>query len=207
MADPSSCSAAPRRTPRRRARGVTAFLVEKSTPGVRVSKTEDKMGLRASDTAEIVFEECRIPAAQRLGEEGQGFKVAMSALDNGRIGVASQALGIAEGAFAEAVQYAKTRKQFGQPIAEFQAIQFMIADMDTSIEAARGLIRHAAHRKDTASRTPRRRRWRSSSPPPWRATSARRRLQIRRRLRLHQGVSGRAPRRDQRITEIYEGTR
>lgn len=129
-------------------KGVTAFLVESGTPGLRVSKTEDKMGLRASDTAEIVLEGCRVPAAQRLGAEGEGFKVAMSALDNGRIGVAAQALGIAEGACDEAVKYAKTRQQFGQPIAEFQAIQFHIADMSTQIEAARALIRRAAWMKD-----------------------------------------------------------
>lgn len=136
-------------TPEAPHKGVTAFLVESGTPGLRVSKTEDKMGLRASDTAEIVLEGCRVPADQRLGAEGEGFKVAMSALDNGRIGVAAQALGIAEGACDEAVKYAKTRQQFGQPIAEFQAIQFHIADMSTQIEAARALIRRAAWMKDS----------------------------------------------------------
>jgi len=129
-------------------RGVTAFLVERTTPGVAPGKCEHKMGLRASDTSELVFDNCVIGPGQRLGDEGEGFKIAMMSLDNGRIGVGAQALGIAQGAMEEAVSYAKTRQQFGQPLANFQAIQFMIADMKTQIEAARVLVRYAAWRKD-----------------------------------------------------------
>jgi butyryl-CoA dehydrogenase len=129
-------------------RGITAFLVEKGTPGFIVAKTEEKLGLHASDTAEIVFEECRVPAANRLGEEGQGFKIALSALDGGRIGIASQALGIAEGAFERALAYARERKTFGVPIGEHQMVQWMLADMATSIEGARLLVLRAASLKD-----------------------------------------------------------
>ncbi len=187
-------------------RGVTAFLVEKGTPGFRVSKTEDKMGLRASDTAEVVFEDCVIPATQRLGPEGQGFKVAMSALDNGRIGVASQALGIAEGAFAEAVSYAKTRRQFGQALTDFQAIQFMLAEMDTKIEAARALIRNAAFLKDSGKPYTKE----ASMAKLFASTIAREVCSN--ALQIHGGYgyikeyAVERYYRDQRITEIYEGT-
>ena len=129
-------------------RGVTAFLVERETPGIKVGKLEDKMGIRASDTAEIHFENCRIPVSARLGDEGQGFKIAMMSLDNGRIGVGAQAVGIAQGSLEEALRYADEREQFGKAINQFQAIQFMIADMETQIQAARGLVRHAAWLKD-----------------------------------------------------------
>jgi alkylation response protein AidB-like acyl-CoA dehydrogenase len=129
-------------------RGITAFLVEKGTPGFIVAKTEEKLGLHASDTAEIVFEDCRVPAANRLGEEGQGFKIALSALDGGRIGIAAQALGIAQGAFDRALAYARERKAFGVPIGEHQMVQWMLADMATSIEGARLLVLRAATLKD-----------------------------------------------------------
>jgi alkylation response protein AidB-like acyl-CoA dehydrogenase len=116
-----------------------------------VVKTEDKLGIRASDTAELLFEGCRIPAAQRLGEEGQGFKIAMAALDGGRIGIAAQALGIAAGAYELSVAYARERKSFGQPIGQHQMVQWMLADMATSIEAARMLTWRAAWLKDTGA--------------------------------------------------------
>ncbi len=128
--------------------GISAFLVERGTPGFLVPKVEDKLGIRASDTAEFVFEECRVPAANRLGAEGMGFKIAMSALDGGRVGIATQALGIAAGAFELSVAYAKERKSFGVPIAEHQMVQWMLADMATAIEAARLLIWRAAALKD-----------------------------------------------------------
>jgi butyryl-CoA dehydrogenase len=121
--------------------GISAFLVQKGTTGFVVAKTEDKLGLRASDTAEFVFEECRVPAANRLGDEGLGFKVALSALDGGRIGIAAQALGIAEGAYTRAVAYARERKAFGVPIGRHQMVQWMLADMATAIEGARLLVR------------------------------------------------------------------
>jgi butyryl-CoA dehydrogenase len=129
-------------------RGISAFLVEKGTPGFLVPKTEDKLGLRASDTAEVVFEDCRVPAANRLGEEGQGFRIALSALDSGRIGIAAQAVGIAEGAWARAVAYARERRAFGVPIGQHQMVQWMLADMTTAIEGARLLMLRAAALKD-----------------------------------------------------------
>jgi butyryl-CoA dehydrogenase len=133
----------------RRHRGITAFLVEKSTPGFTVVKTEDKLGIRASDTAELLFEGCRVPAANRLGEEGQGFKIAMATLDAGRIGIAAQALGIAAAATLASVEYARERKSFGVPIGQHQMVQWMVADMATALEAARLLTWHAAWLKDS----------------------------------------------------------
>ena len=133
------------------ARGVTAFLVEPSFPGFRVSRYEDKMGLRSSRSAEIIFSDCRVPMANRLGEEGLGLKIALEALDGGRVGIAAQALGIAQGALEAAVNYAKQRRAFGKSISEFQAIQFMLADMQTEIEAARGLVWQAASMRDAGA--------------------------------------------------------
>ena len=134
-------------------RGTTALLVEKGTPGFSVGKEENKLGIRATDTSELVFEDCRVPVANRLGEEGQGFKIAMTDLDAGRISVAAQALGIAEAAYEAALEYAKARVQFGQPIAKFQGIQWMLADMATRIEASRLLVYNAALAKDRAKET------------------------------------------------------
>ena len=129
-------------------RGISAFVIEKGTPGFSVSKTEDKLGIRASDTAELVFEECRVPAANRLGEEGQGFRIALTAIDGGRIGIAAQAVGIAAGAYERAVAYARERKAFGVAIGEHQMVQWMLADMATAIEGGRLLCLQAATRKD-----------------------------------------------------------
>ncbi|PNU20189.1 acyl-CoA dehydrogenase [Geothermobacter hydrogeniphilus] len=126
--------------------GISAFIVEKDTPGFTFGKKESKLGIRSSPTRELVFDNCRIPLANLLGEEGSGFKVAMKTLDGGRIGIASQALGIAQGAYEEALNYARERKQFDQPIAGFQAIQFKLADMATEIEAARLLVYQAAYK-------------------------------------------------------------
>jgi butyryl-CoA dehydrogenase len=134
-------------------RGISALLVEKGTPGFSVGKEENKLGIRASNTCELVFEDCRVPVANRLGDEGQGFKIAMSNLDAGRISVAAQALGIAEAAYEAALEYAKVREQFGRPIAKFQGIQWMLADMATRIEASRLLIYNAALAKDRAEET------------------------------------------------------
>ncbi len=133
------------------ARGVTAFLVEPTFPGFRVSRYEDKMGLRSSRSAEIIFAECEVPVENRLGDEGQGLRIALEALDGGRVGIAAQAVGIAQGAFEEAVRYAKQRRAFGKTISEFQAIQWMLADMQTEIEAARALTWHAAWLRDQGS--------------------------------------------------------
>jgi alkylation response protein AidB-like acyl-CoA dehydrogenase len=129
-------------------KGISAFLVPTSTPGYTVARVEDKLGQHASDTAQIVFEGCRVPVANRLGEEGMGLRIALSGLEGGRIGIASQALGMARAAFEAALAYSKTRTSFGQPIFEHQAVQFKLADLATQLEAARQLIWHAAALKD-----------------------------------------------------------
>jgi butyryl-CoA dehydrogenase len=129
-------------------KGISAFLVEPGFAGFRAGRHEDKMGQRSSPSVEILLNDCVVPVENRLGEEGQGLKIALSALDGGRIGIAAQAVGLAQGALEETVKYAKQRGAFGKKIAEFQAIQWMIADMQTEIEAARGLLYYAAWLKD-----------------------------------------------------------
>ena len=129
-------------------RGISAFLVDKGTPGFLIPKVEDKLGLRASDTAEFVFEGCRVPVANRLGAEGGGFKLAMAALDGGRIGIAAQAVGIGRAALEASVRYARERQSFGVPIGQHQMIQWMLADMATGVDAARLLTWRAAVLKD-----------------------------------------------------------
>ena len=130
--------------PVKKAKGISAFIVEKDTPGFSFGKKEKKMGLRSSPTLELIFEDCRVPKENLLGQEGEGFKIAMSVLDGGRNGIAAQAVGIAQGALDAAVDYANQRQQFGQPIGKFQAISFMLADCATKIEAARLLTYQAA---------------------------------------------------------------
>jgi butyryl-CoA dehydrogenase len=137
-----------RTDPEKGNKGLSAFLVEKSFPGFSVGAREDKMGLRASNTVELIFEDCQVPKMNLLGREGLGFKIAMTALDSGRIGIASQALGIARSCMDEAIRYAKERKQFNRSISSFEAIQWMIADMATEIEAAYLLTLSAADKKD-----------------------------------------------------------
>ena len=129
-------------------KGISAFLVPTSTPGYTVARLEDKMGQHASDTAQILFEDCRVPAENLLGEEGMGLKIALSGLEGGRIGIASQALGMARAAFEAALAYAKERQSFGQPIFQHQAVQFKLAEMATQLEVARQMIWHAASLKD-----------------------------------------------------------
>ncbi len=129
-------------------RGISAFIIDKGTPGMKVGEPEDKMGLRASDTTDLFFEECRVPKENMLGKEGEGFMIAMTGLDCGRIGIAAQSVGVAEAAFDAAVDYAKKREQFGQKISKFQGLRFIIADMATEIEAARQLMFAAAALKD-----------------------------------------------------------
>jgi butyryl-CoA dehydrogenase len=129
-------------------KGISAFVVPTNTPGYEVARIEDKLGQHASDTAQIRFENCRVPAANRLGDEGQGLKIALSGLEGGRIGIASQAVGMARAAFDAALRYSKDRISFGRPIFDHQAVQFKLADMATQIEAARQLIWHAASLKD-----------------------------------------------------------
>ncbi len=136
-------------------KGISAFIMEATTPGFSVGKKELKMGIRGSATAELIFSNCRIPKANLLGKVGEGFKIAMMTLDGGRIGIASQALGIAQGALDETVKYTKERKQFGKAIAKFQNTQFQMADLKTKIEAARLLVRSAAFREDEHVANPR----------------------------------------------------
>jgi butyryl-CoA dehydrogenase len=134
--------------PNARHRGIAAFIVEKSTPGFMVGKLEHKLGIRGSDTAQLIFQDCRVPAANLLGEAGGGFKVALSTLDGGRISIAAQAVGIARACLEDSLAYAKEREAFGKKIVEFQAIQWKLADMATEIDAARLLVWRAATLKD-----------------------------------------------------------
>jgi len=130
-------------------KGITAFLVEPTFKGFKIGRHEDKMGQRSSPSVEILLNDCEVPAGNRLGQEGEGLKIALTALDGGRIGIAAQAIGLAQGALEESIKYAKSRRAFGKSIADFQAIQWMIADMQTEIEAARGLTYYAAWLKDS----------------------------------------------------------
>lgn len=187
-------------------RGTSAFIVEKGTPGFTFGKKEHKMGIRASYTYELVFENCRIPKENLLGQEGQGFKIAMMLLDGGRIGIASQALGLAQGAFDQAVTYSKQREQFGKPISANQGIQWMLADMATRIEAARLLIYQSAYLKDAGlpyGKQSAMAKLYASETAMWVTTKA---------VQIHggYGYSREYPvermMRDAKITEIYEGT-
>jgi hypothetical protein len=132
-------------------RGMSMFVVPTDTPGYVVARLEEKMGQRSSDTAQIVFESCRVPAENRIGEEGEGYKIALSSLEGGRIGIAAQSIGMARAAFEAALKYAKERTSFGQPIFEHQAVNFRLADMATQIEAARCLVLHAAALRDAGA--------------------------------------------------------
>lgn len=187
-------------------RGITAFIVEKEARGVIVGKKEDKLGIKASSTSQLIFEGCRVPAANRLGEEGEGFKIAMQTLDGGRIGIGSQAVGIAQAAFEEAVRYSQERESFGKQISKFQAIQFMLADMATRIEAARLLVWQAAimmDRRMKFSKQSAMAKVFASETAMWVTTKA---------IQIHGGYGYTTDYpverhfRDAKITEIYEGT-
>ncbi len=130
-------------------KGITAFLVERSMPGFSVGKKEDKLGIRASSTCELLLDDCRVPAANILGEPGKGYKIAIETLNEGRIGIAAQLLGLATGAWAHALRYSQERRQFGKPISEFQAVQFALAEMATEIEASRLMVYNTARRKQS----------------------------------------------------------
>jgi alkylation response protein AidB-like acyl-CoA dehydrogenase len=129
-------------------KGITAFIVEKDHPGFSVGKKEDKLGIRASSTCELILEDCKVPKENVLGEVGKGYKIAIETLNEGRIGIGAQMLGLARGAWEYAMKYAQERKQFGKPISDFQAIQFQLAQMATEIEAARMMVYNAARMKD-----------------------------------------------------------
>jgi len=196
--------------PARRHHGISAFVVEKGTPGFSLGREENKMGIRAASTCGLVFEDCRIPVANRLGEEGEGFKIAMASLDAGRVGIAAQAVGIAQGAYEAALAYAKERHAFGQPIAAFQGIQWMLADMATRIEASRLLTYQAALAKDRAKKTGERyskeaamAKLFASETAVWVTQKA---VQIHGGYGYIKEYAVERYYRDAKITEIYEGT-
>ncbi len=187
-------------------RGISALLVEKGTPGFSVGKEENKMGIRATNTCELVFEDCRVPATNLLGKEGRGFRIALTVLDGGRIGIGAQATGIAQAAYEASLEYAKTREQFGQAISQFQAIQWMLADMATRIEAARLLTLSAALKKDGGERFTKEAamcKLFASETAVWVTNRA---------IQIHGGYGYMKEYpveryyRDAKITEIYEGT-
>jgi butyryl-CoA dehydrogenase len=187
-------------------KGITALVIEKGMPGFKIGKEEKKLGINATACVELSFTDCEVPAANRIGNEGDGYKVALSTLDGGRIGIASQAVGIAQGAFDEALRYAQQRTAFNQPISNFQAIQFMLADMATEIDAARLLARRAAWKQDTGARFTM-----DASIAKLFASEMSTRV-THRAIQIHggYGYSREYPvermYRDARITEIYEGT-
>lgn len=196
--------------PEKKHKGITAFLVEGNTPGLTRGKKEPKLGIRASATSELIFEDCRVPAENRLGEEGEGFKIAMTVLDAGRIGIATQALGIAEAAYEAARQYAVTREAFGQPIGAFQGTGFKIADMKTRIEASRLLIYNAALAKEKSKKNGSRYSLEASMAKLFASETAM--WVTHQAVQIHGGMgySKELPVeryfRDAKITEIYEGT-
>lgn len=196
--------------PAKKQKGVTAFLVEGNTPGLIRGKKEPKLGIRASATSELIFEDCRIPAENRLGEEGEGFKIAMNVLDAGRIGIATQALGIAEAAYEAARQYAGQREAFGQPIGAFQGTGFKLADMKTRIEASRLLIYNAALAKEKSKKTGGRYSLEASMAKLFASETSM--FVAHQAVQIHGGIgySKELPIeryfRDAKITEIYEGT-
>lgn len=196
--------------PEKKQKGVTAFLVDGKTPGLVRGKKEPKLGIRASATSELIFENCRIPVENRLGEEGEGFKIAMTVLDAGRIGIATQALGIAEAAYEAARQYAGQREAFGQPIGAFQGTGFKLADMKTRIEASRLLIYNAALAKDKSKAGSGRYSMETSMAKLFASETAM--FVTHQSVQIHGGMgySKELPVeryfRDAKITEIYEGT-
>jgi alkylation response protein AidB-like acyl-CoA dehydrogenase len=196
--------------PDKQQNGISAFLVEASTPGLTRGKKEPKLGIRASATSELIFENCRVPVANLLGQEGEGFKVAMTVLDAGRIGIATQALGIAEAAYEAARQYAVQREAFGQPIGAFQGTGFKIADMKTRIEASRLLIYNAAMAKEKSKQTGARYSLEASMAKLFASEMAM--YVTHQAVQIHGGIgySRELPVeryfRDAKITEIYEGT-
>jgi butyryl-CoA dehydrogenase len=189
-----------------KAKGLSCLVVEKETPGFSVGSREKKMGMRAADVSELIFEDCRVPKENLIGQEGEGLKIGLTALDSGRISIAAQAVGIAQAAFQEALEYSKQRQQFGQPICQFQAIQFMLADMATRIEAARLLTYRAAHLKDQGARFSSQAsmaKLYASEAATWVCTKA---LQIHGGYGYMKDYAVERYFRDARLTEIYEGT-
>jgi butyryl-CoA dehydrogenase len=187
-------------------KGITAFVVDMKLPGVTIGKHEHKLGIKASPTSSIIFEDVRVPAKNRLGNEGDGFKVAMNTLDGGRIGIASQAVGIARASLEDALAYAKDRKQFGQAISEFQAIQWMLADMATEIDAARLLVYRAAWMKDRKMRHSKESAMAKVYASEVAMRAATKGIQIHGGYGYVKEYPAERHFRDAKITEIYEGT-
>jgi butyryl-CoA dehydrogenase len=187
-------------------RGITALVVERGTLGFKVGKEEKKLGINATACTELSFTDCEVPVDNRIGNEGEGYKVALSTLDAGRVGIGAQATGIAQGALEQAIAYAKQRKAFGQPIADFQAIRFMLADMATEVDAARLLVRKAAWKQDTGARFS----MDASIAKLFASETATRVTHKAMQIHGGNGYSREYPvermYRDARITEIYEGT-
>jgi butyryl-CoA dehydrogenase len=190
----------------KRNKGVSAFIVDMNTKGLTVGKLEDKLGIKATSTAQIFFEDCKVSARNLLGQEGDGFKIAMHTLDGGRISIAAQAVGIAQAALEESVRYSKERKAFGRAISNFQGLQFMIADMATKVEASRLLTWKAAMMKEEGikySRNSAMAKLHASETAMWVTTKA---------IQIHGGYGYTTDYpveryfRDAKITEIYEGT-
>jgi len=187
-------------------KGITALVVEKGAPGFRVGKEEKKLGISATACCELIFADCEVPEANRIGNEGQGYKVALSTLDGGRIGIAAQAAGIAQGAFEAALKYSQERLAFGHPIAQFQAIQFMLADMATEIDAARLLLRKAAWKQDTGARFSQDAAMAKLFASEMATRVAHKAIQIHGGNGYSREYPVERAYRDARITEIYEGT-
>ena len=196
--------------PAKKAKGISAFLVDGKTPGLGRGKKEPKLGIRASATSEINFDNCKVPLANRLGEEGEGFKIAMTVLDVGRIGISAQALGIAEAAYEASVAYAKEREAFGQKIGEFQGTGFKIADMKTRIEASRLMVYNAAMAKERSKTTGERFTMQASTAKLFASETAMFCAHAAVQIHGGMGYSKELPVeryfRDAKITEIYEGT-
>jgi butyryl-CoA dehydrogenase len=192
--------------PEKGEKGITALVVEKGTPGFAVGKEEKKLGIHATACTELSFSECEVPAGNRIGAEGEGYKVALSTLDGGRIGIAAQATGIAQGAFEAALSYAQQRQAFGHPIADFQAIQFMLADMATEIDAARLLLRRAAWKQDSGARFSMEAAIAKLFASEMSTRVAHKAMQIHGGYGYSSEYPVERAYRDARITEIYEGT-
>jgi len=192
--------------PEKGEKGITALVVEKGTPGFAVGKEEKKLGIHATACTELSFSDCEVPAGNRIGAEGEGYKVALSTLDGGRIGIAAQATGIAQGAFEAALSYAQQRQAFGHPIADFQAIQFMLADMATEIDAARLLLRRAAWKQDSGARFSMEAAIAKLFASEMSTRVAHKAIQIHGGYGYSSEYPVERAYRDARITEIYEGT-
>jgi butyryl-CoA dehydrogenase len=187
-------------------KGITAIVVEKGTPGFKVGKEEKKLGINATACCELIFTDCEVPAGNRIGNEGEGYKVALSTLDGGRIGIAAQATGIAQGAFEAALAWSQQRMAFGHPISQFQAIQFMLADISTEIDAARLLVRKAAWKQDTGARFSMDAAIAKLFASEMATRVAHKAIQIHGGYGYSREYPVERAYRDARITEIYEGT-